>query len=241
MDPVLHAGDRGPLDPGVDRQPECRQRLVLRHLERARDAAERIDAHVRGHEAGIEQRVVRRLDPGLADELARACVHVSLRADLGLADLAEQAEELASEVALRIEARGNGPDLQARIRRRPLVEVVLQRGRRSRDDDRGRKRRAHDRALDPRHECRDGHVRELRELLQDGGTRDTRLPAVRVERAERARIGRDDDVTRRRCEHAVLVVDDRAARADHVHGAERLVRRKLLVRGPVQDLDRPRP
>ncbi|HEY2072035.1 MAG TPA: hypothetical protein VGG88_00530 [Gaiellaceae bacterium] len=63
---------------------------------------------------------------------------------------------------------------------------------------------------------------------------------MRVERTERSRVGDDDDAPRRVREQASLVVDDRAARADQVDGAERLVGRERLVRRPMQDLDRPR-
>ena len=110
--PSLHGGDGGALEPRVDRELQRRQRLALRHLERADDAAERVDARRARDEAGVQERVVRRLDAGLADDLAGARVRVALRAELRRADLAEQAEELAAEGALRIAARRDGPTLK---------------------------------------------------------------------------------------------------------------------------------
>ena len=65
----------------------------------------RVDAEARAHEARAEERVVRRLDAGLADDLSRLRVRVARRCELALAHLAEQAEELRAERALRIRAR----------------------------------------------------------------------------------------------------------------------------------------
>ncbi len=66
-----------------------------------------------------------------------------------------------------------------------------------------------------------------------------RVPAVRVERAERGDVRDDDDVPRRARERTTLRIDDRAARADQVDGAVRLPVRERGVRGAVKNLDRP--
>lgn len=66
------------------------------------------------------------------------------------------------------------------------------------------------------------------------------MPSVRVERAERPRVGDDDDVSRRVREQPSVIVDDRAARADEIDRAVCLMRRLDLVLRAVEDLDRPR-
>ena len=50
----------------------------------------------------VEERVVHRLDAALADDLAGLAVLVRMGLQLALADLAEQAEELGAERALRV-------------------------------------------------------------------------------------------------------------------------------------------
>ena len=57
---------------------------------------------LRLHEARVEQPVVSRLDAALADDLAGLRRFVRMGLQLALADLAEQAEELGAEGALRI-------------------------------------------------------------------------------------------------------------------------------------------
>src|SRR5713226_2102312 len=102
-DPVLHGLRRGALDSRVDRQLQRGESVqVTEPLERAGDPPHRVDPHVCTCEARIEQLVVDRLDTGLPDDDAWAGVLVAWQAELGLAHLAEHAEELATERALRI-------------------------------------------------------------------------------------------------------------------------------------------
>ncbi len=89
---------------------------AMRPIESTRRCARR--------QAGIENRVVRRLDAGLADDCAGARVLVQRRVELLLADLAEQAEELAAERALRIAACRLLRNLEAGVGSGPLVEVA---------------------------------------------------------------------------------------------------------------------
>src|SRR5439155_18898444 len=102
LDPVLERTRRRFLETGVDRELQLRRLLLGWHAEGAGDAAQGVDRDFRLHEACVEQRVVRCLDAALADELARLRALVRAGLQLGLADLAEQAEELAAERALRV-------------------------------------------------------------------------------------------------------------------------------------------
>src|SRR5262249_3994982 len=95
---------RGPLKARVDRELQRRRLLLGRHTERAGDAAERVDRDLGLHEPRVQQRVVRRLDAALTDDLAGFRILVRVGLELALADLAEEAEELAAEGALRIAA-----------------------------------------------------------------------------------------------------------------------------------------
>ena len=80
--------------------------------------------------------------------------------------------------------------------------------------------------------------REAGDLLHAGRAR---VPdAVLAAGAERAGVGVDHDVAGRAGEEPAAVVDDRAARADQVDGAIRLLVRLGGVLLPVQHLERPR-
>ncbi len=140
--------------------------------------------------------------------------------------LAEQAEELTPERAARIAARRNHLDREAWVRAGALGEERLQRAVRMVEHDRGRERRAHDGAPDTRDELPPGHVRELRQTLQLRVALRRRVPALRIDRAEPADVGSDDEVPGHRREQAASRVDDCAARAVEVDGAERLVVRE---------------
>ena len=72
------------------------------------------------------------------------------RLELLRADLAEQAEELAAERALRIAPDVLHRDLEARETRAALLQVVRERGARVRDDDGRREGRVEDELPDAR-------------------------------------------------------------------------------------------
>ena len=160
--------------------------------------------------------------------------------ELRFADLAEQAEELAPECALRVAACELVRDLEAGEVRRALVEVGRERRRRVRHHDGRRERRAHDGSPNAREHRLEWNVRQLRELSQGGRADGRRLPALRVAAAEGADVCCDRDAPRRSRERAALRVDDRSARPGNVDRTERLLGRERRVLRAVQHLDRPR-
>ena len=76
----------------------------------------------------IKDVVVCRLDAALANDLAGLRILVGVGLELALADLAEEAEELAAECALRIAPRRLPLDLEPREEAGPLLEVRRQGG-----------------------------------------------------------------------------------------------------------------
>ncbi len=228
------------LEPQVDGQAQGRRLVLLRHLERAGDPAQRVDAHLRRDEARVEDRVVELLDPGLADDLARPHVRVARGAELRLADLAQQSEELAAERALRVRARGLGEHLEAGEGLRPLLQEDGEVAARTGQDDRRRERRPDDRAPDPLDEGLHRRPGDLRELLERGTAVAGRAPdPVRVGAAERRGVGGDHEAGGHPREQLAVSVDDHASRAAQVDGAERLRVRLRRVLRAVQHLDRP--
>ena len=169
-----------------------------RHAERAGDLAERVDGDLRLHEARVEQRVVRRLDAALADDLARLRVLVGVGLELLLADLAEQAEELAAEGAERIAPRRLAPTLKpGKLRRRAPAGTRARAAVGCGDDDGGRERRVEDVGADAR---RRGSPQ--RRPVSRASRRSSCTPAglglqiaVRVPGAERGGVGVDHDVS----------------------------------------------
>ena len=105
---------------------------------------------MRAEEAGVEQRVVHRLDARLAHDLAGTRMPVPRPAELGLAHLAEQSEELTPETALRVQPRRDRGHLEPGEPGRPFVEVEGEALVRVRNDDRRCERRADHAAPDAR-------------------------------------------------------------------------------------------
>src|SRR5207244_2643831 len=134
--------------------------------ERPDDPAGRVDAQARAAEAAVQEPVVRRLDARLADQLAGLRAPVAVRPDLVRLDLAEQAEELAAEPALRVAPHGQRLDPQARVGAGTLLEEEGKRGGRPGDHDRGRVRRAGDGVLEALDERAERNARALRQALE---------------------------------------------------------------------------
>src|SRR5205085_10230785 len=109
----------------VDRQLEAAARRGLaERAGRADRASEGVDRDAVPLEAAVQPAVVGRLDARLPDDLARLHVRVLVGLELVLRDLAVQPEELRAEGTLRVLARGERDDVQARERTRALVEEL---------------------------------------------------------------------------------------------------------------------
>src|SRR4051795_3990376 len=153
-------------------------------MQRPDDAAARVDGYATARQAAVEHVVVRRLDAGLADDLAWPRARVAALVQLARVDLAEQPEELAPERSAWIPTLRQHRDVEPAKRRRPLVEVEREPSRWSRDRDRGRERRAAHAAPDVRDQLPRREVRESRELPQARGPdRGRRPPTLQVGRA----------------------------------------------------------
>ena len=163
-----------------------------------------------------------------------------MRPDLVRLDLAEQAEELAAEPALRVAPHGQRLDPQARVGAGTLLEEEGERGGRPGDHDRGRVRRAGDGVLEALDERAERNARELRQALELQQALVVRPPApARVERPERAAVGGDDEPSIRAGEQPALRVDDRAARRLQVDRSKGLLHSQPRVRGAPEHLERP--
>src|SRR5438270_3471343 len=102
-DAVLDRLLGGTLQPCVNRQLEpARGAVAAGGAERADDPTARVDGDLLPDEAAVEQAVVRRLDPGLADQLSRLVAAIAAIGELLRADLAEHSQELAPKRALRV-------------------------------------------------------------------------------------------------------------------------------------------
>src|SRR5581483_3506564 len=238
--PVLDGLDRGALETGVDGELQRRRLLLRRDPERAGDPPERVDGDLRLHEAVVEDRVVRRLDAALPDDLAGLGYLVRVRLELVRRDLAEQSEELAAEGPERIAPRRLDLDLEAREPVAPLLQIVGERGARVGDDDGGSEGGVVDVARDRADEPALAQPREAGETpdrLQAGWARAP--DAVGVAAAERRCVRVDDDVPAGSREQPAAIVDDRSPRADQVDDAVRLPLRLVGVLPAVEDLDRP--
>src|SRR5438046_9580420 len=106
--------------------------------ERPDDSPECVDGNTRLDEPCVKDRVVRRLDAGLADDLALLRVRpVRVGPELLLRDLAEEAEERSAERAERIVPGFLHRNLEAGEQRASLLEVVRPRRARARHADGG--------------------------------------------------------------------------------------------------------
>src|SRR5262249_4813119 len=114
-DSVCESVLRGLLETHVDRELQGRRLLLAWHSEWAGDAAERVHGDLRLHEALVEKGVVLRLDAARTDDLARLRALVRAGLQLLRVELAEQADELAAEGALRVVPGVLDPHLEAGV------------------------------------------------------------------------------------------------------------------------------
>ena len=155
-------------------------------------------------------------------------------------DLAEQAEELAAERALRVAPHRLGLHLEAGKLPAPLLHVCREGRCRVLDDRGGGERRVENGAFDARHEDGPAGAGEVGEAVERSEAGRTRAPdSVRVTAAERGGVGVDDDVPGRSGERPPAVVDDCSAGPEQVDRPEGLPVRRFRVLLPVQHLDRP--
>src|SRR2546421_12670796 len=166
-DPVLDRSLRCSLQPQVDRQLQATGRA--RHPDdpcRTDRPALGVDDDARLLEAAVEDAVVRRLNPGLADDRTGAQVWVRSRCDLRGADLAQKAEELAADRAARVVAPRQRDDPDAWELARVLVDEESELARDARQNDSRRVGRPELAVTDPADESRRRHSGEAAQAFE---------------------------------------------------------------------------